>query len=58
MDEVFENLKYDLEEVIQTLDAIYGEGYAKKNPSLVGSLLQVVVQDRRTIEWGMRIVSK
>ena len=58
MDEVFDNLKYDLEEVIQTLDAIYGEGYAKKNPRLVGSLLQVVVQDRRTIEWGMRIVSK
>ena len=49
MDEVFENLKYDLEEVIQTLDAIYGEGYAKKNPRLVGSLLLQMSKNKNTM---------
>ena len=54
----FDFVEETFEEVIQSIDDKFGEGYAKKNPRLVGSLLQVVVQDRRTLEWGMRIVSK
>ena len=49
MDNIFDYLENELEYVIQSIDKTFGEGYAKKNPRLVGSLLLQMSKNKNTM---------
>lgn len=42
-------------EAVREIDKLFGEGYAKKNPSLVGVFMQVAAADFHTAEMGGNI---
>lgn len=45
----FDFVEETFEEVIQSIDDKFGEGYAKKNPRLVGSLLMTMRKNKNVI---------
>ena len=49
MDNFFDYLENELEDVIQSIDDTFGEGYAKKHPRLVGSLLMTMTKNKNTM---------
>ena len=43
-------IKSELMEVIEKIDEIFGDGYAKKNPELVGCVFQAQIQGQAMCE--------
>lgn len=43
-------IKNELIDIIETIDEIFGEGYAKKNPELIGRIFQAQIQGQAVCE--------
>ena len=43
-------MKNELIDIIETIDDIFGDGYAKKNPELIGRIFQAQIQGQAVCE--------